>query len=246
MKRSPRTGITFVVFGMLFVSIILLEFIRHSGVEIGEPGVKVELPNSIGSCHGCEVGYCQNEACMYFFQQNPTNIVHKCPKCNGEVSDVSLAEHKLLPKSTVVKKRQYIRDHGYTYNVSLVLSGAERRSIHNPRDCFRGQGFRLVNKRTLDVKISNTKKLVVMVLDASAETKTIKHKSSYTYWFVDESHSTPYIWEQVLWTTYDRIFRGIAPRWAYISIATPYIAPGSHNEAMLKEFIADLHKSLEK
>jgi len=246
MKRCPRINITTVVLVILVSSIVTLEILRQAGVRIGEPGVNVELPDSVAGCQGFELGFCQNESCLYSFQQNPTNAISVCPRCGGEVSDISLAEHRLLPEETTVKKMVYVRSDGYRYSVSLVLSGSERRSIHNPRDCFRGQGFKLVDRRTLRLETSDSGSFTVMILDASIGEKERVRKSSYTYWFADTSHETPYIWEQVLLTAVDRVFRGEAPRWAYISVVTPHVESGSTGESELKAFVSDLRKRLRK
>ncbi len=56
---------------------------------------------------------------------------------------------------------------------------------------------------------------------------------------------TPYHWERIFLTSWDRVVRGVQHRWAYVivsSMVTEGLAPNGRNERqtleMLKEFIA--------
>jgi hypothetical protein len=54
-------------------------------------------------------------------------------------------------------------------NVTIVLSGAERRSIHRPEVCLDGQGWTLLDAHVIPVEISPGKVLEVKDLHISRE-----------------------------------------------------------------------------
>jgi hypothetical protein len=137
-------------------------------------------------------------------------------------------EKKLLPADTEFAKANYFtptsdsskRD---VAHCTIVLSGAERKSIHRPEVCLQGQGWTLVDSRTLSVDIGNGRTLAVKDLDIkkiiTLNDGTKKPlRAHYIYWFVGADVTTPSHAERIWLTLWDNITRNINHRWAYPSM----------------------------
>ena len=137
-------------------------------------------------------------------------------------------ERKLLPEDTEMVKMLYqstaldaaTRD---TARVSIVLAGAERRSIHRPEVCLQGQGWRLLDSKTLSVEIMPGKKMDVRdlliekpVTLASGVQKNLR--AHYAYWFVGADVTTASHLDRTLMSIRDSTFRNVNHRWAYASV----------------------------
>lgn len=144
------------------------------------------------------------------------------PEKPGEV------ETQMLPEDTQILKMSYATagakpGEGDLAHVSVVLAGAERRSIHRPEVCLPGQGWSIVGSQVVPVEIAPGK--VLRVKDLTIE-RTAHHKDGagyriqahYIYWFIGSDISTPSHFERILRTTWDSLFRNINHRWAYASV----------------------------
>ena len=56
----------------------------------------------------------------------------------GKEGQITQTEHELLPKDTEFARKYYQDSHGNQIECSIVLSGAEQRSIHRPEGCLTG------------------------------------------------------------------------------------------------------------
>jgi hypothetical protein len=109
-------------------------------------------------------------------------------------------------------------------NVSVVLSGAERRSIHRPEVCLQAQGWSILSSRVLPVPLEDGHTLRVrdlymgknLTLPGSSEPRPVR--AHFVYWFVGTHVSTPDHMERTWITLRDNIFSGINHRWAYASV----------------------------
>ncbi len=145
----------------------------------------------------------------------------------GEPLPPDQAEKTLLPEDTQIVKSQYrspgppeLRD---LAQVTLVLAGAERRSIHRPEVCLDGQGWSLIGSRVLPVEIAPGRVLRVrdllverQVPDPAGGKKTLR--AHYVYWFIGTDVSTPSNAVRVWLSTWDNIARNVNHRWAYAGI----------------------------
>jgi hypothetical protein len=137
------------------------------------------------------------------------------------------AEKELLPTDTQMVKMQY-RSPGRPADrdlaqVTLVLAGAERRSIHRPEVCLDGQGWTLLDSRIVPVEISpgqflNVKDLLVEREMRRADGTPKMLQAHYVYWFIGTDVTTPSNAVRVWLTTWDNIARNVNHRWAYASI----------------------------
>ncbi len=171
----------------------------------GEPGVVMRLPEHVG----------------HF---------------TGEKMKPDAAELSILPKDTEFAKMVYHttaadaaqRDF---VNISVVLSGAERRSIHRPEVCMQSQGWSILSSRVLPVELEDGRTLQVrdlymtkpVAMADGAQPRQLR--VHFVYWFVGTNVSTPDHLERTLITLRDNIFSGINHRWAYAS-ATCLVTEG--------------------
>ncbi len=151
------------------------------------------------------------------------------------------AELDLLPEDTKYERRQYHRFDGRNViTCSIVLAGADSRSIHRPEICLPSQGWSIVDrfKDTVDVegtKLGTTVLLVERDVQLEDGTKT-KLRSYNVYWFVGKDITTASHLERVLKTSLDNVFRNVNHRWAYVLVQSVIPISGDvSQEATLDE-----------
>ena len=107
----------------------------------------VQLPRNLPGYEVDEVRYCQNEQCSLVsaVKDLPANKPTTCPRCGGELADVSLGERTVLPKDTVIRKLLYRSVRGDAFMVTAVVGGKSKSSIHRPELCLPAQGFLMQN-----------------------------------------------------------------------------------------------------
>ena len=160
-----------------------------------------------------------------------SGVIMELPTAMGRFLGQSLekdaAEKALLPEDTQMLKMQY-RSPGLPEDrdlaqVTLVLAGAERRSIHRPEVCLDGQGWTLLNSTIVPVEITPGRTLQVRDLLVEREIrmpdgKTKMLRAHYIYWFIGTDVTTPSNAMRVWLSTWDNIVRNVNHRWAYASI----------------------------
>lgn len=162
----------------------------------GEAGVIMKLPSQIGLLIGS----------------------------HAEPTDVEKAN---LPEDTEFCKMTYHTstdrdDERDIAHVSVVLAGSERRSIHRPEVCLKGQGWTVVGSDVVDIPLVAGRSLAVTDLAierwATQGGKSIKVRGHYVYWFVGSDVTTPSHAERIFRTTVDSVVHNINHRWAYASV----------------------------
>ncbi|MDD5199112.1 MAG: exosortase-associated EpsI family protein [Terrimicrobiaceae bacterium] len=156
-----------------------------------------------------------------------------------------------LPADTQFAKRVYSGSAAETLTAQIVLSGADRRSIHRPEACLRGQGWTIQNGGLVPIRLSDGKQMDVMklIIDRPIESpdggKRIL-RSLYLYWFVSKTLTTPLHRERLARTYLDLLLHNRSHRWAYIIVSAPVLrgfVTGGKDEAetldLLKRFIAE-------
>ena len=133
--------------------------------------------------------------------------------------------------------------------VSVVLMGTDRASIHRPEICLTSQGWEvngaaskvetIAMHRPFDYQLAVNKLVATKTIkDADGNAKT--YTGIYVFWFVDADHLTANQLEWMFWwMPRDLISNGILERWAYIAYFT-LCAPGREDAAFerMKNFIA--------
>lgn len=221
---------------LLLILLILATAGLVVGVEVQvgtDAGVQEFLPTTLGdSWVGDEVLFCQDPACSRSWltrdvEPNAEGI-RTCPAnwqgepCGGELHTMSWGERAILPKDTLILKKQYkhLKDPDRKVFCSVVFSGKNRDSIHRPETCMVGQGHTIENSPIIEVPLPDREPLRVMVLHLSRQIAPGRfHYSYYAYWFVGKGRETPLHHERMLWMAMDRVFKNITHRWAYIAVS---------------------------
>lgn len=237
-----------VVLAMLGATALLLAFASDVRTA-GEPAVALSLPDRVGDWTGDDLLFCQNENCLrtYRAAEAPAGLV--CAACQGRLeASWSLAERRLLPADTHLVKKVYRSPSasGAPLQVSIVISGAEQVSIHRPQMCLTGQGFDITRERTLPIPLEGRDPLKLRVLDVTrryraANGQMVEQPSFYAYWFAARGHETPSHWHRMFYAAWDRVVRGEASRWAYVSIGGSVSAENQVQREQLTRFVGALY-----
>lgn len=145
----------------------------------------------------------------------------------GRSEEPDTVEKKLLPADTQIVKMRYATprppEERDRVDVTLVLAGAERRSIHRPEVCLDGQGWTILEQRVVPVELPGGRVLEVKDLlierewlDDSGGRRVLR--AHYVYWFVGSDVSTPNNWTRVWLSSWDNVLRHVNHRWAYPSL----------------------------
>jgi EpsI family protein len=189
----------------------------------GEVGVRMDLPTNVGSLYGAP-------------------------------EDVSPAELYILPKDTTFARKTY-GDAGASridrILCSIVLSGAEKRSIHRPERCLPSQGWRIESSQTESIPLESghTLEVTALLLNKPATLSNgarITRRSYYVYWFVGKDITTAHAYQRILMTNWDLLVHRVNQRWAYVIVSADITKdwnPNGRNAdqtlALLKQFIHD-------
>ena len=212
----------FVVLGLMILTSLALAFTVDVNVT-DQAGIRMFLPDHVGTWVGDEMRFCHNELCQKEFLKGQLKDPNVCPVCGGVLSSMALGEKILLPADTEILKKLYKSPSGRSVFVSIVLSGKERASIHRPQVCLVGQGNEIVNTFVLPVTMDNRRPLDITVLEMLRHGRNQAGDASasptyYAYWFVGKGRETPSHIQRMVWMATDRILRNVSHRWAYIAI----------------------------
>lgn len=214
---------------LLFVVLatgLSLSFLLPSKLHTPEPGINMELPLFIDQWVGRDMA-------------------------------VSEAEQRILGADTTFARKLYTNAKGDEIYVSIVLAGQDMNSsIHRPEMCLPAQGYvtiasaphvinaespltvqRLYNKRKLPLRNGG---------------EIDEHSLDY-YWFVSSSETTNNHLMRNVIDARDRLLKGYAQPWAFISVIgriSEGLVPFGRNEKqtdeMMGEFITQLLPSIQK
>lgn len=146
----------------------------------------------------------------------------------SEPREPDAVERRLLPRDTEFAKALYrtpgaAPGAGDAVHCAVVLSGAERRSIHRPEVCLQGQGWTILESRVRSIGIGGGRELRVRDLLIRREVvlgdgTRRPLRAHFFYWFAGQDRATPDHLERIWLTLRDNITRGVNHRWAYVSV----------------------------
>jgi hypothetical protein len=146
----------------------------------------------------------------------------------GEAGEISKIERETLPSDTEMARMDYhtpgIRSvDRHQLTLTIVLSGAERRSIHRPEVCLSGQGWKVLNAQDLTVPISKggeitARDLLIEKPVTLSDGKRRNLRAHYVYWFVGSNVTTPSHWTRIWISARDSIVHNVNHRWAYPAV----------------------------
>jgi EpsI family protein len=235
---------------LLAATVAAVLFFGEPG-SIEESGIIRKLPDTIGAWKGNDVFYCNSMECMNTFAAEGTAEGSPCPYCGEPLSLISKVEASLLPEDTLLARKRYRNPAGEQVVVTILITGAQRSSIHRPEWCLPAQGHSIVSSRPHKIPLKDRDPVTVRLLELRREPidgsqRTRGFASAYAYWFVSRERETAYHLNRMLWMAFDSIFRNTTPSWAFISVATG-LTPGSdaHMER-IEHFVWDFYPLLTK
>ncbi len=133
----------------------------------------------------------------------------------------------------------------------VIISGADKRSIHRPERCLPGQGHRIVRRYRKTIRLSrgNLSKLDVMVLVLKAPVRDSRSRVSTQiiyYWFAGNRRVTASNYERLALTAWDRMVLGDSYRWSYILVISSVRTTVRDTMGAMDEFLADFFPQVEK
>ncbi len=200
------------------------------------------LPERVGEFAGDDVLYCQNEQCLKSSLAASLSDRTICPACGGPLATTSLGERNILPKDTKILRKVYTATGGRTYQVTVVFSGEDQRSIHRPQLCLPAQGLVIDRVRTDRTPIEGRAPLDLMVIEAHASSGATR--VGFAYWFVGHNRETASHWQRLAWVASDRLFHNRAPRWAYVSVFATHPFDQPAGRRRLFDFIRNLYPAI--
>ncbi len=155
----------------------------------------------------------------------------------------------VLPADTSYRVRAYKAEDNFWAQITAVLMGSDRTSIHKPQICLTGQGWAIDTARSTVEPIRMERpavydlpvnKLIAtkQFTDDQGRPQTVS--GIYVYWFLDAEHITASATKWKLWLMpQDLLLHGKLQRWAYISVFAPCL-PGQEAATYerLKKLIA--------
>lgn len=177
---------------------------------------------------------------------------------SGRDQETSEGERTVLPKDTEIIKKVYTNSVGEIINAQIVLSGAEKRSIHRPELCLPAQGWSITGRQYLPVKLADGRTITVMCDMITRQVDVAPGVSRpltslFCYWFVGDGATTASHVKRILLTSWDRVIHHKNHRWAYIAVSAPVLEgflPGGKSvpatQAMISDFIAQIAPGIMK
>ena len=165
----------------------------------------------------------------------------------GKAGSMNPAERGILPADTELVRRYYADTHGHEIECSIVLSGAEQRSIHRPEGCMTSQGWTILQQDSIPIPLASghpmmARRLILGRNDMAFGGQRVPLRSMFVYWFVGEHTTTASEMHRVLLSNWDRVIHGVAHRWAYVSMftyITDNLQPNGLNAEQTQEMITD-------
>ena len=174
----------------------------------------------------------------------PENVLDYASKA-VEVDERTLS---WLPQDTSFGARRYSAPDDFWTDVSVVLMGSDRTSLHKTEFCIEGQGWRIDRSASSETKVHLDRPyaydLPVMKFIATKEVtmngQKVTAQGVYVFWFVaDNDEYTARHWQRMWWMARDLFRTGVLQRWAFISYFS-ICAPGREDATFerMKKFIA--------
>jgi len=157
-----------------------------------------------------------------------------------------------LPADTSYGQRRYYKPENPDDQVQLtvVLMGADRTSIHKPQFCLAGSGWRIDDAYTLQTKIRVDRphpydlpviRLVATHMTQDANDQPVTLRGLYVYWFVADNALSGDMsgGERMWWMAKHLLTTGELQRWSYASCFSVCL-PGQEEATFerTKKFIA--------
>jgi exosortase len=149
-------------------------------------------------------------------------------------------EHRLLPADTEFVKKQYLSTSPNPVNCEIVLTGAERSSIHRAEACLLGQGWTLLSAEEVNVPVAPGRAQRVKLLRLSKVRDGQQLFGYFLYWYVGADRITDDTFSRIFLSTWDQLTRGVNHRWAYVSVSSELEPSESASEKTKRALVSRL------
>jgi exosortase/archaeosortase family protein len=139
----------------------------------------------------------------------------------------SEAEINILPKDTQFDKRIYTGTLGENFNVSMVIGGRSKSSIHRPELCLPTQGFLMQQARTATIGGVTWR---IMKLSAGV---SLDQYFAYTF-YNQEGFRTASHTQRILRDIIDRSLYNRIDRWVLLSVSASDVSEGEFESFLSK------------
>ena len=254
MDKMPTSVLGTRLFVIAALAAAAWALVYKTGVASSdEAGIVLHLPEQVGAWRGVDLLFCPNRECGGQYTSAQLEDPTVCPRCGAALGNMNWAERSMLPADTGLVRKYYERPDGQApLHASIVLSGDDRSSIHRPQVCMTAAGHEITKQRIIRIPLEGrAEPLEVMVLDMAKPYQDSNgtpavYSSYYAYWFVGKDRETASHLVRMAWMGYDRVFRGVSHRWAYIALAGKR-QPGSDAHLQtIADFASQLHPALLK
>lgn len=132
---------------------------------------------------------------------------------NWEEMEMSEAERETLPADTVIRRRVYKDAAGRWYQVSAVIGGRSKSSVHRPELCLPGQGYVMTDPHDMTAGDIVWRKLTLE--------KGGSGKVGFAYTFVNGTgFRTASHLVRILTDVWDRSVLGRIDRWVMLTVSS--------------------------
>jgi hypothetical protein len=148
------------------------------------------------------------------------NLPDSLGKYLGFDSDITESERLILPRDTEFAKKQYDGFGSAEITTEIVLSGAQRQSIHRPQVCLAAQGWTIQKEETIPITLTDGRVQRVRKLTLARTQDGVQIVGYFIYWFVGKDKTTDDHFERIFLTSWDRIVHRVNHRWAYVIVSS--------------------------
>jgi len=249
-KRIPMRGDFVWVWGTLVLMAVLLAFKMLLPAPLFESAdfIATALPAQVADFSGVQPWYCHNEQCLNVVEKDVLGVPDAqkgdaliCPKCGGQLYSVSLGEMRDLPKDTVILKRNYHAADGLVYNVSVVIGGRQRNSIHRAELCLPAQGFVMLDARHLDLHVPTGAPRAVRKITAQHPDG---QKVTLLYWFASKNRESCSHTQRILTDVWDRSIHNRINRWVMVAVSVRSTLDAPEALERFEAFLSELYPKI--
>jgi hypothetical protein len=207
-----RQGKQVLIAGLVFIALTALLLSRVQALQkLGTPGVRI-VPGIVRGEGG------------KIIDTNKVDLPERVLHYESEELPQPDVVVNWLPKDTTFGMRLYTATNNPWIQLTAVVMGTDRTSLHKPEYCLVGQGFSIDRTETLTVPVEQpfryelpvTRMTCSRVVKAGDGTPVMQ-RALYVFWFVADQQLTADHNERMKWMSRDLIFHQTLQRWAYVS-----------------------------
>ena len=254
MDQSKKSVLGPRLFVIAALAVAAWAMVHKTGVaNSDEAGILLQLPEQVGEWRGSDILFCSSRECNAQFFAAELADPAVCPACGSPLGNMNWAERAMLPADTGLVRKYYARAGNRDgIHATIVLSGDDRSSIHRPQVCMTAAGHEIAHERVIRIPLEGrAEPLEVTVLDmvkpfTREDGARGAYASYYAYWFVGKDRETASHLARMAWMGYDRVFRGVSHRWAYIALSGGRDPASEAHLQTIANFASQLHPALLK